>query len=781
MRKGSDMGLLHRHLKNSFAFAIAVVLLSETSLQAQGVSLDLKNAPLGSALLDVARQSNVEIIFGDDLVRNKTVSLKADGLGLDEAITLLLSNTQLTYNKTSPAQLVLVKRENARFSIVGKVVDADSGVPLPNANIELHETHQGTAANQFGRFLLQNVPAGICTLTISHVGYKTVRRAFLPDTSKSSIAVMLEPVALSGHEVTIRADDNRFFETSARQIGQTSVSPAHLSLLPAVAEEDPMSSLRYLPGIDEHLLTENDLVFDGITIFDPMHAAGFLSVLSQDVIQDIQVYRNNHPLRYSGNVSGITEIVGRSASYNEFRTKVRLSSIAGSLTLEAPIMQKASILMFARKSLNQSPMQELFSRSIYNIPELDGPVTDPAMTFYDLVSKLSVTPTRTDVFSATFLHTVDRTTLFQGQRTVKNTGLSGQWFHQWHKKFSSVTSFAYSNAQFSYGYGLDRRQYEFLAENSLSLSPAHETRFGLNLIHFTEEFYKYDLASAFLHHTWEVRPGFTAGLGIRSLIDTVNDRYYPEPRFSLTWQPTSGLNFKGVLGYSNQFITNASFNEIPAKSNFQMLGANYALSDLELDLQLYRRSEIRDPLSLSDQTGDARGVGLFGKYHKARFTYWLSYQYIDAERLERKAISVTNLLNGYVGGHAIKAVTNFAQSGWNLSVAWGLQTALPYGVRQPVTVESPTGQIWATLDLVGDGSVDYLPTRHSLDLSLNKAVVVGGVTSRLGLSFYNLYDHDNVASIYHLGGFDPRVRETFSRTFFLPDFTVAFNMLVEFN
>lgn len=56
--------------------------------------------------------------------------------------------------------------------ISGIVKDADTGNPLPGANIVINDTQIGTSTDSDGRFQLQNLSPGDHVITISYVGYQ---------------------------------------------------------------------------------------------------------------------------------------------------------------------------------------------------------------------------------------------------------------------------------------------------------------------------------------------------------------------------------------------------------------------------------------------------------------------------------------------------------------------------------------------------------------------------------------------------------------------------------
>jgi TonB-linked SusC/RagA family outer membrane protein len=62
-------------------------------------------------------------------------------------------------------------------SIIGRVTDARSNDPVPNATIQVEGTRLGGVAGSDGRFRLANVPAGARSLVVLRLGYSSLRRS----------------------------------------------------------------------------------------------------------------------------------------------------------------------------------------------------------------------------------------------------------------------------------------------------------------------------------------------------------------------------------------------------------------------------------------------------------------------------------------------------------------------------------------------------------------------------------------------------------------------------
>ncbi len=59
-------------------------------------------------------------------------------------------------------------------TVTGRVLDAQSGQPIPAVQVFISSLDLGGLTQQNGRYLLQNVPAGTHTLAVARIGYRTV-------------------------------------------------------------------------------------------------------------------------------------------------------------------------------------------------------------------------------------------------------------------------------------------------------------------------------------------------------------------------------------------------------------------------------------------------------------------------------------------------------------------------------------------------------------------------------------------------------------------------------
>jgi hypothetical protein len=94
--------------------------------------------------------------------------------------------------------------------LTGYVSDANSGDPLPHANVVLKGTNLGGAADTNGRFVLRKIPIGKYTVRVTRIGYASVEHEVRIDREKmTTLNVRLEAEAVKFNEVLVTATRDR--------------------------------------------------------------------------------------------------------------------------------------------------------------------------------------------------------------------------------------------------------------------------------------------------------------------------------------------------------------------------------------------------------------------------------------------------------------------------------------------------------------------------------------------------------------------------------------------
>lgn len=209
-------------------------------------------------------------------------------------IVLLLFTTSLTLAQAIP-------------DLKGTITDAETGEPLPGANVFLKGTGFGASADIEGRYTLSSVTEGTYTIRISYLGYKTLEVSVAIHTQENRVMdFKLKPEALEGKDVVITAQ-------AEGQLGAVNRKLSALAVVDAVSKDrirelhdaNAAESVGRLPGMSvvrsggegQQIVVRglqpkyNNVMIDGIKMAsaNPNDRSVDLSVVSSEMLDGIEV------------------------------------------------------------------------------------------------------------------------------------------------------------------------------------------------------------------------------------------------------------------------------------------------------------------------------------------------------------------------------------------------------------------------------------------------------------------------------------------------------------
>jgi len=198
----------------------------------------------------------------------------------------------------------------------GRVTDKSSGEPLIGVNILIMGTSFGAATDVEGKYLINNVRAGVYDVRFSMVGYATVvmrRVTILPDL-KTRIDVDLSQAAIEMEVVEIRAE---------RPLIQKDLAATAFSISEAKIERLPISGfsevLSLQPGttlegnVRGGRTTEVMYLIDGIPAQDVI-TGGLGTNLPRSSITGLTVHTGGFDAEYGNAMSGVVNVITKGGS-----------------------------------------------------------------------------------------------------------------------------------------------------------------------------------------------------------------------------------------------------------------------------------------------------------------------------------------------------------------------------------------------------------------------------------------------------------------------------------
>jgi len=219
----------------------------------------------------------------------------------------------------------------ASGKVAGVVKDAQTGEPLPGANVFLQGTALGAATNLKGEYLIPAVPAGEYVLIVSYIGYKKVMIPINVTADKITRQdVKLQFEVIEGQAVVVTAQ----LEGQARAINQqlsanTIVNVVSSDKIQELPDQNAAESLGRLPGISiQRDAGEGTKVvirglspkFNSITVngeripsTEAVDRSVDLSMISPDMLAGIEVFKALTPDKDADAIGGTVNFVIRKA------------------------------------------------------------------------------------------------------------------------------------------------------------------------------------------------------------------------------------------------------------------------------------------------------------------------------------------------------------------------------------------------------------------------------------------------------------------------------------
>ena len=262
------------------------------------------------------------------------------------------------------------------YTIKGRVIDRLSRQPIEYANVLVvggNNNGVGAATDTYGNFVIEKVKPGICQLSVSYLGYKSV---ITPDYIISATTPFIE-IEMDEDSNTIEGvvvRPNRFNKTIESPVSMKVIGLREIEKSPG-ANRDISRIVRSYPGVSFSPIgyrndlivrgggpSENRFYMDGIEIPNINHFAtqgatgGPVSIVNADLIREIKFYTGAFPANRSGALSSVLDFSLQDGNPDKQTFKATVGASELSLSGSGHLGKKTTYLF----SVRQSYLQFLF-------------------------------------------------------------------------------------------------------------------------------------------------------------------------------------------------------------------------------------------------------------------------------------------------------------------------------------------------------------------------------------------------------------------------------------
>jgi len=212
-------------------------------------------------------------------------------------------------------------------AISGRVIDAETGLPLPGANVFIVDTFIGAGTDADGRFIITGLQPGNYVLKAGYIGYKFVKERVTVSVDKKLVLnLALKPTVLVGEQIVVTS--SRQPENLASAAGSINVLSKNelerrnsfrldeaLLSVPGVTLVGENINIRGGSGYNRLGGSRTLILLDGVPILTSDLSGTNWNIVPVTEVEHVEVSKGASSSLYgSGALSGVINIITRQAS-----------------------------------------------------------------------------------------------------------------------------------------------------------------------------------------------------------------------------------------------------------------------------------------------------------------------------------------------------------------------------------------------------------------------------------------------------------------------------------
>ncbi|MDX1419029.1 MAG: carboxypeptidase-like regulatory domain-containing protein [Rubricoccaceae bacterium] len=286
-------------------------------------TLVLRGIAATEALDRLVEATGIDLLYGSEVANARPVYCALEDAAAEAHLRCITAAAGLDFYRLSSGTYVVTPaaaEPPRRGVFVGEVVDAETGAPLPYANVFLADASTGTAATERGLFALAGLVAGPHRVVTSYVGYEAaVDSVEVPAGGTVRRRVALRPSVVTPDGLVVV--DGLQARLPSEFLGSDALDPEGFAA-PGTSVAGPSSVLREAPArigltsrwpfADLHIqggeAGEHRTALDGIPIFEPVAFGRLFSAFSPLAVGQVTVRRAGFGAPAGSSLSGAVEV-----------------------------------------------------------------------------------------------------------------------------------------------------------------------------------------------------------------------------------------------------------------------------------------------------------------------------------------------------------------------------------------------------------------------------------------------------------------------------------------
>lgn len=263
---------------------------------------------------------------------------------------------------------LLSSQSDSTGAIKGRILDADSQLPLVGANITLRSTGLGSISDEEGYFNIDQIPKGYYTVTISYMGYKPQNKAdiWVRPNGYEFLNIKLESFVIQIDDVIV--EESYFERSMVKEYQVVSFNRDELRRYPGTGQEISriINTLPSVASVGENRQdmmvrgggpTENGFIIDNIPIPSVSHfqqadgrSNGPVGLINSDMVENLDFFSNGFSSKYGNKLSSFGDITYRSGNREEIEGEGFIGVGGLGILIEGPLGSRSTYIGSYRMS-----------------------------------------------------------------------------------------------------------------------------------------------------------------------------------------------------------------------------------------------------------------------------------------------------------------------------------------------------------------------------------------------------------------------------------------------
>lgn len=335
----------------------------------------------------IENQTNVHFNYKIQNLVDKHITLKCLNEPLRNILIIIEDSCGLSHDRLEDKIINLFPVRE--FVISGSIIDINSSERVSNAVIKLNN-YMYVVSDQMGMFQL-SVPNREVSIDVYHPGYQISNNRVRVNQNQY-LYIRLKPVTnLETVEITSKDSLVQGFKDYDQ------INSMHLQIPSLNGKIDALNSIKLIPGIQNVSYgqqglsvrgggpDQNFILVDGIPVYNTFHLMGLYSIFNTPIVNNIRVYKDVFPSKYSNRLSSIVDIGLNNGNKNKTELFLDLGLLSSAVAVNGPIVKnKLSYSFSARRTY-----LDLFIRPLQNIEDRSNAIKNKSYLWsLDLFGKI---------------------------------------------------------------------------------------------------------------------------------------------------------------------------------------------------------------------------------------------------------------------------------------------------------------------------------------------------------------------------------------------------------